>query len=133
MPRGYQAYFSGDQNASRFNSSEVRIWSSDDGQLKSILPLKHWQVTAIDFVPGGRQLVVAGWLPNRSGMLSVWDAASGKSLREWATGPAEVLTVSVAPDGLTLASGDAGGNLDVWDLQSGRSAAARTFRIRSSP
>jgi WD40 repeat protein len=123
----YQAYFSGDQNSSRMNPSEVRIWSSDEGRMTEILPLEHWQVTAIDFVPGGQHLVVAGWLPNRCGMLSVWDVTSGKQVREWSTGAAEVLTAAVAPDGLTLASGDAGGNLDVWDLQSGAKRRTENF------
>lgn len=129
----YQTYFSGEQNATRINPSVVRIWSSDDGRMTGILPLTDWQVTAIDFTPGGEQLAVSGWLPSSRGMLSVWDVTSGKRLREWTAGPAEVLTLAVAPDGLTLASGDAAGNLVVWDLHSGTSVAVRTFLTRLKP
>lgn len=116
----YKAHFSGEANAGRVQPSEVRIWSTGDGRLQSMLPLPACQATAIDFVPGGDQIAVAGWIPENGGMLSLWDATGGKHLRDFAVQNAEVLSIAVSPDGRTLASGDADGNLDLWDVPSGK-------------
>ncbi len=115
----YKKYFSEAANTDRLQPGEVRIWSTDDGRMQSMLPLPPSQVSAIDFIPRTSQLAVAGWLPEKGGMLSLWDTSDGKHLRDFAAGSAEVLSIAVSPDGRTLASGDADGNVNLWDVQSG--------------
>ncbi|MEX0675593.1 MAG: WD40 repeat domain-containing protein [Pirellulales bacterium] len=115
----YKTYFSEAANVGRLQPSEVRIWSTHDGRLQSMLPLPASQVTAIDFIPHSSQVAVAGWMPEKGGMLSIWDSNGGQHLRDFASQTAEVLSIAVSPDGQTLASGDADGNVDLWDVQSG--------------
>jgi WD40 repeat protein len=115
----YKAYFSNDSNVDRIQPSEVRIWSAQDGRLESMLPVAKSQVTAIKFIPQTGHLAVAGWMPQKGGMLGIWDAEGGKQLCDLSGQKAEVLSIAVSPDGRTLASGDADGNLDLWDVQSG--------------
>jgi WD40 repeat protein len=120
----HKKYFADDANAGRMQSSEVRIWSADDGRQESKLPLPACQVTAIELIPHSDQLAVAGWVPEnggigKGGMLSVWDSKTGKLVRDLAAPAAEVLAIAVTADGRTLASSDVDGNLDIWDLQSG--------------
>jgi WD40 repeat protein len=115
----HRKYFAEEANADRMQPSEVRIWSTDDGRLQSKLPLPPCQVTAIELIPHGNQLAVAGWTAGKGGMLSVWDLKDGKLVRELAAPAAEILAIAVSADGTTLASGDVDGNLDIWNLRSG--------------
>ena len=115
----HKKHFSEDANAGRMQTSEVRIWNTGDGRLQSKLPLPPCQVTAIELIPRGDQLAVAGWVAGKGGMLSVWDLKDGKLVRDLAAPANEVLAISVSPDGKTLASGDVDGNLDLWELKSG--------------
>ena len=112
-------YFALDDNPSRMQPSEVRVWSTDSGQMQLLLPLPSCQVTAIEFVPGGEQLVVAGWVPRQGGLISVWDAATGQRVRDLSNSTAEVLSISFSPRRLELVSGDAKGNLTWWNLATG--------------
>ena len=114
----YQRYFSPAANADRLQPSELRLWSTHDGRMAKMLPLPSCQVTATRFLFGGEQLAVAGWIPDQGGMLSLWDANSGQHVRNFAVAGSEVLSIAVSPDGRTLASGDAQGNLQLWDAQS---------------
>jgi WD40 repeat protein len=118
FPARYQKFFSDPANVGRINPSVVRVWAPRDGHMQALLPLPPSQVTAIKYLPEGHQLAVAGWLPDKGGMLSIWDADSGKHLRDLPAGSSEVLSIALSPDGGTLASADAGGNVDLWNLQS---------------
>ncbi len=109
-------------NAGRMQPGEVRIWTMADGRQHTMLPLPSCQVTAVAFIPNSDQLAVSGWLPGKGGMLSLWDTSGGKHLRDFAAQKAEVLSIAVSPDGRTLASADADGNLDLFDVQSGKKA-----------
>lgn len=111
-------YFGDEANAGRMQPGEVHIWSATDGRLQSRLPLPACQVTDVEFIPDSDLLAVAGWLPGKGGLLSIWDAAANKHLYTLSTPGAEVLTLSASPDGQTIASGDADGNLALWDITS---------------
>ena len=123
----FKTYFSDDGNRGRPQPSEVRIWSTRDGRLQALLPLPANQVTAIDYLPNSDLLAVAGWLPGKGGMLALWDVKGPKHVRDFALQTAEVLSVAAAPDGRALASGDADGNVDLWDVQSG--AKTRSHKL----
>ena len=106
-------------SASQLQPSQVRIWSARDGRLNALLPLPACQVTAIDFVPDSSLLAVAGWTPEKGGMLSLWDVNRQTLKREFGVGAAEVLSIAVSSDGSMLASGGADGSADLWDAQTG--------------
>jgi WD40 repeat protein len=112
----FAQYFGDEANAGRIQPSEVRIWSATDGSLQSILPLPPCQVTDVELIPHSNLLVVGGWLPGKGGLLTIWDAAASKLVHTLPTPGAEVLSITTSPDGRILASGDADGNLELWEL-----------------
>lgn len=123
----YKKYFSDDANAGRMQAGEVRIWSTHDGRMQSMLPLPACQVTEIRYLPKSDRLAVAGWIPKKGGMLAIWDTKDGKHVRDLGTHSAEVLAITVSPDGRTLAAGDADGNLELWDVQSGKKSRSHKY------
>lgn len=123
----YKTSFSAAANIGRFQPREVRIWSTVNGRLQSMLPLPASQVTAIKFIPRSNQLAVAGWMPEKGGMLSLWDVDGGGHLRDFANRSAEVLSIAVSPDGQTLVSGDANGNVALWNVQSGAKTRSHKY------
>jgi WD40 repeat protein len=68
-------------------------------------------VSAVAFSPDGRELVAG----TESGLVELWDNASGRLLRalDWGCGP--ISAVTVAPDGSTCAAGTETGQIVVWD------------------
>lgn len=127
--RRYETYFTGEANAARLCQGDVRIWSAVDGRQRHMLGLPACQVTAIADA-GERQLAVAGWSPERGGMLGIWDVETGQLLRELPTAKSEVLALDVSRAARRLASGNAEGTLDVWDLTSGAKLYTREIGRR---
>jgi WD40 repeat protein len=84
--------------------------------------LHLWQggaISALAFAPDGKTLVSASDSPT----LRLWDAATGKELRQFRGHRGPVCSVAFAPDGKTLASGSAGGDdptIRIWDSVTGR-------------
>jgi len=115
----FQIHFDGEQNRSRFQPSEVHVWSTSDGTVQANLPIGFSYVTAVAGVPTTDLLAVSGWIPDQGGMLALWDLKQLKKIRDFDVGANEMLTVSASPDGKRLAVGGSGGNLDVWNIQSG--------------
>ncbi len=72
-------------------------------------------VTQVAVSPSGKEIVSAGV----DGRVVIWDAASGKVLRE-VTLPTIVLTIAVSSDGVTAAAGDASGKVSLIDLATAR-------------
>ncbi len=126
----HKTFFSGDVGHQHPQSGEVRIWSAVDGRMQLKLPLPPCQVTAVKFIHRKDQIAVASWAADQGGMLSLWNSCDGKHLREFTRQSAEILSVAVAPDGRLLASGDADGHLQLWDLASG--AKVRSTRAASA-
>ena len=73
----------------------------------------HW-VNAVAYSPDGRTIV------SGSNTLKLWDAASGRELRELVGHSKEVGTVAFSPDGQTIVSGSGDNTLKLWDAASGR-------------
>jgi len=67
------------------------------------------------FSPDGR-VVASG---NRRGQVILWDAATGKIVRELERAPQPIASLCFAPDGATLAAGTDYGLLHVWDVATG--------------
>jgi serine/threonine protein kinase/WD40 repeat protein/HEAT repeat protein len=119
--------------------------------LRPTLPRAMGKVAALAFSPDGRMLAVGGQsfadepvgpdtsetLPvTAAGRLKLWDAKTGKLLRDLAGHSANVNAVAFSPDGKLLASaGDWADNqhgrgVRIWDLATGE--AQRTIQTQDS-
>jgi len=78
----------------------------------------HAHVMSVCFGAGGR------WLASGGGdkTVRIWDAVSGKLLRELTGHNAYVRSVSFSPDGQWLASGSSN-NVRIWDVHQGNCVA----------
>ncbi|MBI3407914.1 MAG: SEL1-like repeat protein [Planctomycetes bacterium] len=72
-------------------------------------------VVAIAFARDGKTFVTA----EHSGALCLWDAATGKELRQLRGSWYGVLSLAFCPDGKTLVTGDSHGTVSVWDIATG--------------
>ena len=77
---------------------------------------------AVAFAPDGKSLVTGSW----DTTLRLWDAASGKRLRDLVGHNAPVQSAAISPDGKTLASGDAEGRVILFKFATGERIAALT-------
>jgi WD40 repeat protein len=74
------------------------------------LAKKHFMGGA--FTPDGRSLLAA----SNEESVTVWDTTTWTKTGEYAWDIGPVLSVAVAPDGMTAAAGGKGGQIVVWDL-----------------
>ncbi len=89
------------------------------GQKSSTLQARAGgEVTAIAFSADGKLAATAGGLPGRRGFLKLWDAATGKELA-FLRQPEPIVAVAFAPDGKSLATGEAGGLIRLRDTARG--------------
>ncbi len=65
--------------------------------------------------PDDRLVVTCG----RDRMIRIFDAHSGKPVRQWQGGEHDLLRVAIAPDGQRLATGDTRGRIREWKLEDG--------------
>jgi hypothetical protein len=79
--------------------------------------IHHGTVWSVAVSPDGRRLVSGG----DDGVVRVWDAETGRSLRELTGHTGGVRSVAVSPDGRRLVSGGFDGVVRVWDAETGRS------------
>jgi WD40 repeat protein len=73
-------------------------------------------VDGLAIAPDGRSLILAS---QDYQTIIVWDLATGQE-RSRLVGPQRVFSLSLSVDGKTLATGGAGGQVDLWDLGRGR-------------
>lgn len=78
-------------------------------------------INAVAFSPDGTWLVSGG----DDEMIRVWDAATGKRVREWRGHADGVTSIALRPDGRQIVSGGWDNTLKVWDVRTGR--RLRTF------
>ena len=74
---------------------------------------------ALAYSPDGRQLAAAG----RRGPVRIWDAATGRLLRDLEGHTRQVCSLAYSPDGALLASAGHDRTIRVWDTTSGRPVA----------
>jgi len=94
----------------------VEIATKQTVQIRTVNPAR------VAFSPDGKMVATASELP---GKLKLWDAASGKMLREFGGELFRLQTVAFSPDGSLLAAaggpfrGDRFGRVSVWDTETG--------------
>jgi WD40 repeat protein len=87
-----------------------------DGQLVRKLPGGHQGVQAIAFDATGKRVATGNW----EGTAIVWDTATGRPLRTFATRGGIVESLRFSPDDTELARGDEDTTAKLWDLRAGR-------------
>src|SRR5690349_11629285 len=78
---------------------------------------------AAAFSHDGKWLATAGGEQGKSGVVQLWDLATGKERFTFQGHTDLVLSVAFVPDGRTLASGGWDRTVKLWDLATGRERA----------
>lgn len=81
----------------------------------------------IDFSGDGKRVATASWL----GKVRIWDAGSGRELRQWIAQEQSANAVAISPDQKRLVSVGNDGKIKLWDADS--AAEIRTFETVKGP
>jgi WD40 repeat protein len=85
---------------------------------------------AVAFSPDGKLLATGCGEPSRSGQIKLWDAQTGKLIREIKDAHSDtVLSLEFSPDGMLIASGSSDRFAKVFDVESGK--LVKTFEGHS--
>jgi WD40 repeat protein len=96
-----------------------RYWDIVKGREVRRFP-KQSEVQAVAFGPKGETLATAD-----DATVRLWEASTGRPLRQYLGHRADVFEVAIDPDGKFLASGDAEGTLILWDFNTGKELRRR--------
>jgi WD40 repeat protein len=104
----------------------LRVWSLADGKELLRVPCPGVEVGAVALSPDGRLLATGDNGGRRSdwetptGVVRLWDAATGKELRQLKGHGNQLASLAFAPGGKVLASADHNGLVILWDVTGGR-------------
>jgi WD40 repeat protein len=87
----------------------------EEGELLRLAPGES-PVTAVAFLPGGKQLVTGA----RDGMLGIWNIETGQMVRRMRGAASEVTSLACSPDGRLLAAADKEGGVHLVESESGK-------------
>jgi hypothetical protein len=115
---GSQSTASLGQRGTSYADHTLRVWERATGQVLHSMP--GAKMHALAFSPSGRLLAAGhgnneGWYnKSKDSRITVWDMATGESIRVYKGHANEVACVAFSPDGKTLASGSADHTILVW-------------------
>lgn len=94
---------------------DINIWDGLTGEILHPLTAHNDTVRTLAVSPSGQRLVSGS-----GDGIKVWQPQTGELLYSLPTEPGlPIWTVSISPDEQTFVSGDYGGNVTVWDLETG--------------
>jgi WD40 repeat protein len=96
----------------------VRVWDLDSR--REVKQFPGGDGHQVQFTPDGRLLATAA-----GNTIHLWDVATWQNVAKLTGKTAEVLSFAFAPDGRTLAVGEADGTLRLWDVARKRQVASR--------
>ncbi len=111
---GGSVVFSPDSQTFANDTDGVRLFDAITGQHKSTFT----RGGGIAFSPDGRTLASGGRF-EKSGMIELWDVATGENIANLKGHTDPVRSVAFSPDGRTLASGSMDKTVRLWDVNTG--------------
>lgn len=96
--------------AGRGDDHTARVWDLATGRERHRLSGDGDPVFGVAFSPDGRRTLVG------SGTVALWDLATGREVHRYPGSGKVVRSVAFSPDGRRALSGDAGGNVVLWQL-----------------
>jgi len=104
----------------------IRTWDLNTGALLSEFRSEDLNVgiRSLNYSPDGSLLVAAGWQAQRYQEAVLFDAESGRPIRNLVGHDAEIDVADFSPDGRYIATGSRDGTVRLWDP-----AAGETLRI----
>jgi WD40 repeat protein len=96
----------------------VRIWQPGIGRMVRIIRHHEGSILALGYAPDGRRLYTAG----TEGLLRCIDASSDEVLHSWTASPDWINSLAVHPATGTIATGDARGDVLLWNPDGSRIA-----------
>jgi WD40 repeat protein len=115
--RVYRVDFSANSKylVSASGDGTARVWEVPSGGQVSSLKDQSGHVFWAAFRPNNKHVVVSGGTAAR-----IYDITNGSVVRELGDHPQRVLTAEFSPDGNTVATGDEGGMVKLWQAGSGQ-------------
>jgi len=95
----------------------ARIWMQDHASAQRILVGHDTSLSAIAWHPNGTYVFTASDETDKS--IRMWSVVTGECVRVFAGHTDYISALECSPNGAMLASGDAGGNIFLWDLAKG--------------
>jgi WD40 repeat protein len=116
---GNQSALSPDARLLAVNSNavgrKVYVWNTEDGKTASVAGDEEGAgIESLAFV--SPNLLAIG---TANGALALWNARTGKKLRDLPWHTSRIRALALSPDGTTLASADERGWVKLWDLREG--------------
>jgi WD40 repeat protein len=97
----------------------VKLWNVGTGALVRTLQNVESQPWSLAFAPDSKALVVGGQRDDHSGVVTLWNVETGK-LNHTLEREQYVNKAVFAPNGKAVAAGGAGGEVELWDVESGK-------------
>ena len=111
----------------------IRLWNVMTGEQELTLQGHAKRITSITFSPDGAMIASAEVLNENEYVIRIWDAKTGNNLKTIANmmnsergERLPVNAVAFSPDGKTLASIDVGGEIHLWNIDTGKHKATFT-------
>jgi RNA polymerase sigma factor (sigma-70 family) len=101
----------------------VMLWNAETGARERILTTGEAQPWSVAFSPDGKTLVVGGQKGDHSGVITLWNAETGK-LMQTLERERFINTAVFSANGKMIASGGGGGEVELWDVENGKRIAS---------
>ncbi|MGH7222641.1 MAG: sigma factor-like helix-turn-helix DNA-binding protein, partial [Gemmataceae bacterium] len=96
----------------------VKVWETAHPRLKATLGDHESRALAVTFSPDGKILA-----SGHTGMVKLWDVAKEKEFKTWKLNQS-IVSLAFSPDGKSLAMGYGSGNIELWDVATGKERIA---------